>query len=143
MVGTNHLRGWLVLLLMSDVQDKPHELTKIALVRAFFCEYLARSNHISSPETSFMTGLVSVMDALMDMPMETIIEEVQLTGEIRTALLNQSGTLGSILKSAIAYERGDFEPVLDAGIRAETASAAYLKAISQTDLLWENLKRMK
>jgi EAL and modified HD-GYP domain-containing signal transduction protein len=66
LIGTEYLSGWLTLMLMSTVHDKPHELTNIALIRARFCEMLAKARKIPNPANYFTVGLLSVLDALLD-----------------------------------------------------------------------------
>jgi EAL and modified HD-GYP domain-containing signal transduction protein len=52
------------------MEDKPREVMITAIVRAALCERLASSANQSPKEIFFTAGLLSVLDALMDSPME-------------------------------------------------------------------------
>ncbi|MBA4384555.1 MAG: hypothetical protein C0410_07445, partial [Anaerolinea sp.] len=79
LVGLDTFRGWMSLLLLTKLSDKPVELTNIALQRAYMAESLAKIFNHPQPEVCFMIGLFSVIDALVDQPMEKIIKELNLS----------------------------------------------------------------
>lgn len=129
LIGVNQLRAWMTLLLMATVENKPNELVSIAMQRAKLCEMFARAKNMSSPETHFLVGLLSVLDALMDMPMDQVLLNVPVSNEIAAALLAKSGDCGLILKTVIAYEQGDWDTVLKLNLSSETIRTIYLNAI--------------
>ena len=141
LIGTEYLSGWLTLMLMSTVHDKPHELTNIALIRARFCEMLARARKKPNPANYFTVGLLSVLDALLDISMEQIVSQLPLSEEIILALLKRQGDMGKTLNYCIAYERGelfDNEQVLN--LSPQHITEAYLKALQWTFAINEALK---
>jgi c-di-GMP phosphodiesterase len=139
MIGINNLRGWLVLILMSSIQDKPHELTSIALVRGRFCELLAKAKGKQKTEEYFMVGFLSVMDALMDQPLDIIITQMKLSKEIVDALLYRTGTAGEILNLVIAYEHGDLERIMNLGLSASLILDMYIESLRWTTMLTDSL----
>lgn len=86
--------------------DKPQELYALSLQRGRMCEILASaSGQNIEAKPAFMTGLLSMIDALLDQPLEELLEQLPLQAEIRQALLYQQGALGQLLALAIAYEQ--------------------------------------
>jgi EAL and modified HD-GYP domain-containing signal transduction protein len=57
----------------------------------------------------FTVGLLSVADALLEVPLETIVEELPLADDVAAALLRRDGVAGSILDAVVSYEQGDFD----------------------------------
>jgi len=140
MVGTDRLRTWASLLMLARIEDKPIELLVTAIVRARMCEQLALAHHVPEVDQYFTVGLFSILDGLLDQPLEDIIPTLPLEFDIRQALLNKKGSLGMTLECVLAYERGDWDTVLCHGVEVETVKAAYLEAISWTSYLTPLLK---
>lgn len=128
-LGFEQLRGWISLLLMMAVQNKPHELTVIALQRARMCEQIAKATHQTGPETYFLAGLLSILDALMDVPMVEIMDKLSLAPELVNGLLNHKGKIGRILESVILYEQGDLGAIFTTDIQTATIQKIYLDSI--------------
>jgi c-di-GMP phosphodiesterase len=108
LLGTRTVRRWATVMAMSAIPDAPHELVSIALHRARMCEMLAGSALPEERETLFTIGLFSVADALLDAPMEEVLESLPFSDEIRAALLRREGPKGDLLSAVLAYERGEF-----------------------------------
>jgi c-di-GMP-related signal transduction protein len=108
LLGTRTVRRWATVMAMSAIPDAPHELVSIALHRARMCEMLAGSALPEERETLFTIGLFSVADALLDAPMEEVLESLPFSDEIRAALLRREGPKGELLTAVLAYERGEF-----------------------------------
>ena len=102
MVGIDRIRMWASLLMFSKMEDKPRELMITAIVRAAMCERLASSADEGPRETFFTVGLLSVLDALMDRPMGEALEELPVSNEIRSALIDREGSRGEALECALA-----------------------------------------
>ena len=134
LIGLNQLRAWMTLILMASVRNKPHELTTLALARAKMCELLAKDRGERQTDPFFLVGLFSILDALMDLPMQDVIVNLPLSEDIASALLSQKGQPGEVLKIALAYERGQWDGLLalKGGPKPADISAAYLEAIQWT-----------
>jgi EAL and modified HD-GYP domain-containing signal transduction protein len=89
--------------------DKPTELTNTSLIRARFCE-LCGENMLDRSNASdcFTSGLFSLLDAMLDQPIELLIEELNLSESTRTALLGQTSAISDILSLAVAMEKADW-----------------------------------
>jgi c-di-GMP phosphodiesterase len=139
LIGFDQLRGWVTLLLMSAVQNKPHELTVIALLRAKMCELFARALNLPHPETFFLVGLMSILDALMDMSMAQLLTNLPLSQEIVDALLERKGSHGAVLTMVLAYEMGDWDTVMQSNLDCQTIHRIYLESIRWSNLLTKSL----
>ncbi len=130
LLGLRQVQAWVSLLVLSKIDDKPHELMITAMMRAKMCEFLALISQEHSAETGFMTGLFSVLDALLDLPPEEVLASLPLSEDITSALLHYEGSLGALLRCILAYERGDWEGVAYPGLEAGVVRDAYLKSLS-------------
>jgi len=133
MLGLNTIRSLANLMLMSNIDDKPHELLIIAIIRARMCEELALNVDKKLKDTFFTAGLFSVIDALMDNSMEDVVAQLPLSVDLRDALLEQKGVIGEALKCCIAFERADWTAVQFQGLDAAVIQKAYFNAV-----IWSN-----
>ncbi|MBN1291762.1 MAG: HDOD domain-containing protein [Candidatus Latescibacteria bacterium] len=129
MLGILQIRNWASLLFLSRIDDKPAELVITAMVRARMCEILANEIKIEDADSGFAVGLFSVLDALLDLPIEEILESLPLADSIQMALLHEEGSLGKVLHCTLAYERGDFDEALCPGSNPDITREAYLTSI--------------
>jgi EAL and modified HD-GYP domain-containing signal transduction protein len=115
LLGTATVRRWAtVVALVAAADDAPDELVELALQRARMCEVLGGSRELDAADGHFTVGLFSVADALLDSPMDEVLETLPFSDEIRAALLNREGPKGALLETVVAYERGQF-PADDTG----------------------------
>jgi c-di-GMP phosphodiesterase len=130
LLGIKRVTALTCLLAMSSVDDKPNELLTTAMVRAKMCESIAIS--LRQPtEKYFTTGLLSVLDALMDMSMAELVEQLPLCDEVRQALTEPEagGQIGMALRCVVAFERGDWATVEQISHDMQQISDSYLGAI--------------
>jgi EAL and modified HD-GYP domain-containing signal transduction protein len=138
-LGVNTVRDLATLIALSEIDDKPSELIRIALTRARMCQRLAEATR-EDRAMFFTVGLLSVLDALLDQPMSDVIENLPLHPEVKGALLEGSGAAGAALRMTIGYERGDWARAAPPGVPAEAIGTAYRAAVSYAD---ESLKRLR
>jgi c-di-GMP phosphodiesterase len=109
LLGTGTVRRWAVVVALAQAADAaPDELIELALQRARMCEVLGGSRELDAHDGHFTVGLFSVADALLDLPMDEVLEELPFSDEIRTALVDRQGPKGELLSTVVAYERGEF-----------------------------------
>jgi c-di-GMP phosphodiesterase len=110
LLGTHTLKHWAALSIFASIEHKSPELTMTALIRARFCE-LAGQEHRGRGDAGelFTLGLFSVIDALMDAPIESIIERIPFPQDMRDALICHCGEKGRLLECLTALEAGAFE----------------------------------
>jgi EAL and modified HD-GYP domain-containing signal transduction protein len=109
-LGTARIRTLASLAVVSSLPGKPPDLYALALIRARCCESLAREAEFASPEMHFTTGLLSVLDALTDIPMQILLEELPLCPEIEAALAGRTAVspCARTLSHVLHLERGDW-----------------------------------
>ena len=107
------------------------------------CQVLAQKAGLEQPDTSFTVGLFSILDALLDQPLDAIMEQLPLSGDVSTALLEYGGDPGRLLELVIAYEQADWAAVEDAplGLDPVAVRDAYLAAGTWADELLREVLR--
>lgn len=128
MLGLRTMRQWVLVLLLSGLDEECGPLVPTALVRARTCEQVAVAQGAPEPDAYFSVGLLSVSDVLAGRPMAELLEELPLDHRIAAALLDREGPMGTALEAAITCERGmiprgNSSPVL----------AAYADAVGWTE----------
>jgi EAL and modified HD-GYP domain-containing signal transduction protein len=109
LLGIAAVKKWATLLAMADMDDKPNELIVTALVRGKMCELAAASRPTREREEYFTVGMFSVVDALLDSPMDVVLSSLPLQDDIKQALHNHSGPKGVVLSAVLNYESARFE----------------------------------
>lgn len=127
--GLQKLQSWVSVLLLSGMDDKPHELFNTALIRAHFMELLAEKGKCSMRDTYFMVGLFSCLDALMDTAMIEALAAMTISDEAKAALTTNEGAMGQALTCALAIERGDIAKTAFLDINPGDISALYMQAM--------------
>lgn len=128
MLGRTTIRNLANLILMSQVEDKPHELLIISMIRSKMAENIAVRINVDK-EACFTTGLFSIIDTLMNQEMEVLIEGLPLADNIRSALIRHEGELGKILACILAYESGDWKNAHYENIDIDEIRDCYLDAL--------------
>ena len=112
MLGVEAIRRWVTLIVLASREDAPSELVVLGLARAQMCEALAP--RASDGAAHFMTGLFSVLDAILDAPMDDLLGQLPLDPSIANALRHGAGEKGAVLRGVLAFERADVAGALDA-----------------------------
>jgi EAL and modified HD-GYP domain-containing signal transduction protein len=128
-LGMPTVRNWANMLLLSGLADRPNELVRLALIRARMSELLMADKPRDTRDAAFTTGLFSMLDALLDMPMDEIMSNLPLDEDLQQALVERDGPFGRLLQTVIACERGDWNNIRSDLFSNEKLSAAYLAAV--------------
>ncbi|MCL2820022.1 MAG: HDOD domain-containing protein [Oscillospiraceae bacterium] len=109
-LGQNEVKKWASIAISVNMgEDRPSEVTRLSLIRAKFAENLAPAFEMAIKSGSlFISGLFSLLDVILQMPLGKAIDEVAASGEIRDALLEHKGQLSDVLKLIFAYEHADW-----------------------------------
>lgn len=109
-LGSGELKRFLGLMFAANVNpDKPSELINSAMARAKFCELASES--VTPPiDTSiaFLTGLLSLIDAIVDEDLESILAKLPLAQEIKDTLLTRKGTMAALIKLVELIEQAEW-----------------------------------
>lgn len=136
MLGQKELKRWINTAVVNELYaDKPSEVTRLSLLRAKFAEELAPTFGLGNRvEELFLLGLFSVLDVIMEKPMEEALKMVMVAGEVKDALLDDKGKLAPIYDLMRQYEVANWQEVsrqlLLAEVDTEKISGAYLNALS-------------
>ena len=126
LIGEREIKKWAALIVLASMSsDKPAELVFEAAIRARLCESLAPLGGAGGQaEDLFLMGMFSVIDAILDQPLEVALKEISLRDEIKAALLGQPGPPRELFDCALAYHRGDWGDFLTLAARLGIADAA-------------------
>lgn len=103
-LGLMEIRRWINILTLSSLSDKPPCILQNVMIRAKMCELLAIEIN-DDRERFFLVGLLSGLDALLDLPLEKAMEHLPLSPKITEAITLKSGIAGEALQYVIDYER--------------------------------------
>jgi EAL and modified HD-GYP domain-containing signal transduction protein len=120
LVGREMLHRWLAVILVASLGEKgnvSHELALTAITRARMCELVtANAGAVRQAPSAFIVGLLSLLDVLLEVPMPNILSRLELSTEVRNALLQRVGPLGGPLRIVESYERANWEATRDLAI---------------------------
>ncbi|MFR3471399.1 MAG: EAL and HDOD domain-containing protein [Roseburia faecis] len=113
MLGQKDLTRWIQTTVIEKLcSDKPNELMRLSLLRAKFAENLAPVFGMAMrSQELFLTGLFSILDIILDCTMEEALSMVRVSGKIRTALLEHTGSLAEVLHFIVKYESAEWQEV--------------------------------
>ena len=113
LLGEKEIRKWAALAILSNLgKDQPHELMRLSILRARFCESLAPQFNLATKESElFLMGLLSLMDVFMGRPLDELLDNIALSGEIKKALRGQHNAHRMVLDLVVNYEKGAWEDV--------------------------------
>lgn len=111
MLGLDQVRKWASVWALAGLNEgSSSELVTVAILRARSCELLAQT--IMSREEAaeyFLLGLSSLLDVILQRPMEEALDDLPLPDMIRSALLGEQNRARAILDAVITYERGQWD----------------------------------
>ncbi|MDA8140577.1 MAG: HDOD domain-containing protein [Desulfobacteraceae bacterium] len=108
LLGMKRLRSWLRMVILSDLLGKKSpELYIMSLNRGKLLEELANENQIrnENPETLFLFGLLSLMDAMLDTPMADLLSQLPIAENIKAGYVNEKSTYHKYLRLLVAIEQ--------------------------------------
>jgi EAL and modified HD-GYP domain-containing signal transduction protein len=113
-MGEVEVKKFIALLALANLSDeKPAELLNLSLVRAKFCDLLGTEKNMgNNPPTAFLLGLFSMLDALLDQKMESLVEKLPLVNEVKEALCGGQNDLSVYLVLIKAFESGNWLKVI-------------------------------
>ena len=128
-LGLDTLRQLSGLLCLQGLEDRPPSLIVQAITRGRMCEQLGKLGGARDAGPFFITGLFSLLNALLGLPTRKIVEELPLTPEVVKALVAGEGPLGAALQCTRAYERGVWGRAVYADLAPHLVRAAYVDAL--------------
>jgi EAL and modified HD-GYP domain-containing signal transduction protein len=138
-LGRRRMRQWVQLALFAtdDSRGMANPLVEMAAVRASFMEQLACLHPLlkgdrEAPDQAFMVGILSLLETIYDIPTDEIVAVLNLSVEVKDALVSRVGTLGRLLAFAESMERTFFrvtpEQFEELGLTRKDVLIAQVKA---------------
>ena len=138
LLGLKDVRHWALVVAMTDIDPTPkgEELAYVSLQRGRFLSSLAESmpTIVHSPNTMFMLGLFSKLDAMLSCPMAEAMDDIPLEDAIRDALCGTLNEFRDWLLLLDSVEIGNWSIANDIltryGACLTNAATQYMKASS-------------
>jgi EAL and modified HD-GYP domain-containing signal transduction protein len=113
LLGQKEIKKWVATAVSNALcVDSPSEITRLSLIRAKFCENLAKHFEMAIvQENLFLMGLFSVLDVVLDMPIEDAFKMVFVPPPVHKALVEQDGDFFSVLYFVLQYEMGHWKEI--------------------------------
>ncbi|MCY7296788.1 EAL and HDOD domain-containing protein [Alteromonas sp. a30] len=109
-MGASEVKKFVALLALANLgEEKPPEVLNLSLVRAKFCELLAKARgDDENPPKGFLVGLFSMLDAMLDQKMENLVAKLPISEDLKVALCGQHNNLNYYLELAKTFEQANW-----------------------------------
>jgi len=129
LLGRLELAQWLMLMIYAKSVSSNTEMSPLMIMVKNRAELMQRVLKEVSPKIekervaeAYMVGVLSLMDTLFSMPLIEILDNLNVSAEVKDALLYDKGTLGDIYKFVRSLESMDGEGISDFELRYKVAS---------------------
>lgn len=140
-LGRRQLTRWLQILLFTDPAGRARlasPLLQLAATRGRFLELLAAElapGDTRFEDAAFMTGIMSLMPALLGLDIETILARLDPGAEVADALEHRAGRLGLLLRLSETLEMQAFDECAELlgllpGLTPHQVTAAETRALA-------------
>lgn len=143
LLGHRQLYRWLSLLLItSDNSTAAPALIQMAMARGRFAELVgSRCLEERERDNLFIAGVFSMLDVILEMPLANVLENLNLPGNLRDALLHRQGIYAPFLNMVEASENLDWEKLqyfsASLNLSAESVNQAHFDALVWAEQLIE------
>jgi len=108
-IGESAFRRIASVAILTEINSgRPPEILRMTLLRARFCELAAPLRSLD-PEEQYLLGMLSLLPAMLRIPMETLASQLPLRHEIHQALLGQETPERWLLQWIEFWEKGRWE----------------------------------
>jgi EAL and modified HD-GYP domain-containing signal transduction protein len=145
LLGTDEIRKWVWMASLSSLgQRRPPVLMAQVLMRGRFCEAIAHAARLSIGESDpFLLGMFSLLDAILKRPLRGILNDLNISDNIRNALLGTAGEadiLSLVLRIVKSWEVGEWQAVeavaQTIGLSPDALRRCYLESLSWVDTVF-------
>lgn len=141
LLGRRQLQRWLQLLIYADPNNgkHPNPILQKAAARGRLFELAAASlpplEGVGNPnDAAFMVGAFSLLDVLLNIPMQEILKQLPLAAPLQAILGEHQGPLGKLLRAQEKAESRDFNGaalhLAESGLASPTYMNAQIKALA-------------
>lgn len=138
-LGYDQLYRWLTLLMVTAGENSsPPALMRTAITRGRLTELLG-AGYLSKSERDdlFIVGVFSLLDAMLEMPMEKALDKLNLPDSVTEALLHRTGVYGPFLQLAEATEGSEIAKIRQLAeslvMDPEMVNKCHIDALSWTE----------
>ncbi len=140
-LGFSRVKEWINIMYISKLaEEKPEELIILSSIRAKFASFLAE-NFSADENDAYLLGMFSLMDSILNLPMEIVLKEFDyLSEDLKAALTGKDNNYKKLLDFIKMFEAGDFdkayEIVKDTSLDIEKVNDYYFKSINFADNIY-------
>jgi len=140
-LGRRQLQRWLQILLYTTAGgvELASPLLQLATTRGKLLELmtLAKNPHDAArADRAFTVGIMSLADALFSIPMQDILDHVEVADDVRAALLDREGDFGTMLRIAELLEAAEGGCKLYNALRRLGLTVAQIREIELKAFDW-------
>jgi EAL and modified HD-GYP domain-containing signal transduction protein len=140
LLGYDNVIKWcrIFLLTLINPTDRGMELIRISTIRGYFLMNLKKFIQTEATEDElFILGLFSMLDALLDQPMEEILSLIPLDDLVKNTLLNKPSPLTPYLKIIKLQEQGRWQELSKLlkklNLSSDIVTSCYSSALEQSN----------
>ncbi|QED48259.1 EAL and HDOD domain-containing protein [Cytobacillus dafuensis] len=116
LLGLIELEKWIYVLAVRESTIEKREISQetiqLSLTRAKMCEEIEKIKMKRNPSPSyFMTGMFSIMDSILSIPMSVILKDLPLEEDICDALNGKGNPLKEVLDLVLAVETAQWNVI--------------------------------
>lgn len=140
-LGRNQLYRWLTLLMVTAGENStPPALMKTSITRGRLTELLGEGYFEKTDRDNlFIVGVFSLLDAILKMPIDQVLEKIQLPEAVTEALMNRQGVYGPFLELTEACEDANSPRILELAehlqMDAKKVNEAHVAALAWVETL--------
>ncbi len=145
-LGLGQLKQWIYLLsFKQDIGGRSEELIKTSFLRASFCSELSQyaQDFPVSKSEAYMMGMFSTLGILLEVPLESALDELPISAEIKKALTTGEGRCGILYHLMIDYENADWKGMSKCaeqlGIPMTVITQKYFECVEHVNVIWHDL----
>ncbi len=145
LLGPSQLKSWLLLTSYATSKSPKgieNPLLHLAQTRSnmmqTLCKAVCKEHTKENLERAAFIGLLSLIEALLHVPMEEVLNELNVDNDIINVLITQEGTLGEIFKLVCAVEKFDTNAIETILNTLSLSRAQLAKAIQTSYEITEN-----
>jgi len=135
LLGERAMRKWISLVSVAALGDEMADsLLRLPLLRARFCELIGEKiGMLRETNELFLLGLLSVMDALLNVPMAVVLQDVKVDAEIAKALQGFDSRYRPVFEVVLDYESGTWGQLAEScrriGLHENFLPDLYLRSV--------------
>jgi len=147
LLGLHSFSKWLSLAMVQNIgEGKVNELSKYALMRSYMLDKVATATNFTMfRDELVIIGTLSVVDALLEMDMKQVLDQLPLSDGVKGTLLGEVTMFSDCYNLVLSYEKGDFEAAEQyacaAGFPYNILVDHYVEAVGYADDMFIKLNK--